>query len=81
MQANWPCQCDLPQAKPGSQEYSGRLLTAINSANGPVQLQSIVSQHGDFMDGPVIAAVLGRLAGFALMDNLRPKQVRGLCAT
>ncbi len=39
-------------------------MTAINSANGPKQLMSIMSQHGQFLPAQHVALVLSRLAGF-----------------
>ncbi|MEW5300369.1 MAG: hypothetical protein WDW36_003305 [Sanguina aurantia] len=48
-----------------SPEYAGRLTTAINSTNGPLQLTALLNEHGLNLSATQVTMALGRLAGFA----------------
>jgi hypothetical protein len=63
------------QVRPDSPEFSGRLLSEINAANGPRQLLSLVQQFGPHLPAGQVAAVLSRLAGFVGGGGLEKEQV------
>ena len=58
-------------------EFIPRLLIEVNNAKGPLQLASLVSEHGPSMPAQHVSSVLSRLAGFATDGGLDEAQVCG----